>query len=215
MAGGDSADRLGEVQGGGADARRAAEDRRRGQAGAFHVAKFLEQAEAVRHAARAGVAAGDDRHADFMGAAEHLLMAFDDSLEMADDLVAPAEVGGAVDLQLHGRKGWHPADLAVAHHGELFVRDEVAVFDGGDAAVDRVLDAFDAGSVGKRLPAVYASGVDERHHFGGRHLRRRGNAADFEVDDAAHEQLDAIGAGVDPGRDAVGLRSRNPRSDGP
>ena len=83
-------------------------------------------------------------------------------------------------------------------------RDKEAVLDRGDAAVDRIVDARRAGRMGKGLSTEFCRSSDNRGDLVGRHLRSRGDAPGAEIDDAAHEQLDAIGSLADAGRDASG-----------
>jgi hypothetical protein len=68
------------------------------------------------------------------------------------------------------------------------------VLDGVDAALDGVFDAVAARRVGERGAAEPASGFHDRADLVGGHLGGRGDPPFLEVDDAAHEELDAVGA---------------------
>ena len=154
-------------------------------------------------AAAAGIAAGHDGDAHFFGFREHILMGFDDFFEVGDDGFAPPQFAGEIDLGLDGGEGGDPGDAAVAHFGELFLGDEKAVFDGVHAAFDGVFDAL-GGGVGERLAAIFGGGGDEGADFVDGQLRPGGDAAFLEIDDAADEEFDAVGAFGDARGDDIG-----------
>lgn len=122
-AGGDLADGVGEVEQAGAGDGGGMEDGHRREAGALHVNDLVEQAEAMGNAARTGVAAGENGDADLVCVAKHFSMAGEDALEVADDFRIVAEVDGTFELQRDGGQGGNPADLPVAHAGELVLHE--------------------------------------------------------------------------------------------
>src|SRR5471032_2560391 len=130
-------------------------------------------------------------------------MSVDDPPQLADDFIAPAESAGLIDLELHWREGRNPGDLPVAHLGKLLLGDEEAMFDRGDAPFDRMLDAIGPRSVSECLPAALSGGIYDGADFIDWHLRRRSHATRFEIDDPAHQELDAIGPGGNAARDTV------------